>query len=143
MDVVPPAFIGAPIDRSAPEDSVRTLKFGVGLETQVEERLLRGSGASTGIVQARARVVRNLEEADKVERGDILVCRTTSPAWTPLFSRVAGVVADSGGILSHCAIVAREFAIPCVVGVREGSERIRDGMLITVDGGQGTVRLED
>ena len=143
MDVVPPAFIGAPIDRSAPEDSGRTLKFGVGLETQVEERLLRGSGASTGIVQARARVVRNLEEADKVERGDILVCRTTSPAWTPLFSRVAGVVADSGGILSHCAIVAREFAIPCVVGVREGSERIRDGMLITVDGGQGTVRLED
>jgi pyruvate,water dikinase len=87
--------------------------------------------------------VRNLEEADKVERGDILVCRTTSPAWTPLFSRVAGVVADSGGILSHCAIVAREFAIPCVVGVREGSKRIRDGMLITVDGGQGTVRLED
>ena len=143
MDVVPPAFIGAPIDRSGPEDSGRALKFGVGLETQVDERLLRGSGASTGIVQARARVVRNLEEADKVERGDILVCRTTSPAWTPLFSRVAGVVADSGGILSHCAIVAREFAIPCVVGVREGSKRIRDGMLITVDGGQGTVRLED
>jgi rifampicin phosphotransferase len=143
MGVVPPAFIGAPIDRSAPEDSGRTLKFGAGLETQPEGQLLRGSGASVGIVRARARVVRNLEEADKVQQGDILVCRTTSPAWTPLFSRASAVVADSGGILSHCAIVAREFAIPCVVGVREGSARIRDGMIITVDGGQGTVRLED
>ena len=83
-----------------------------------------------------------MEEAGKVGQGDILVCRTTSPAWTPLFSRVAAVVADSGGILSHCAIVAREYAIPCVVGVREGTARIQDGIFITVDGGQGTVSLE-
>ena len=142
MGVVPPAFIGAPADTSATQDSTRSLKFGLGLETQAEERVLRGSGASAGTVRALARVVRTLEEADRVGQGDILVCRTTSPAWTPLFSRVAAVVTDSGGILAHSAIVAREYAIPCVVGVREGTKRIQDGMFITVDGGQGTVSLE-
>jgi pyruvate,water dikinase len=142
MGVVPPAFIGAPVDTSSTQDSTRSLKFGLGLETQVEERVLRGSGASAGTVRGRAKVVRNLEEAGRVGQGDILVCRTTSPAWTPLFPRVAAVVTDSGGILSHSAIVAREYAIPCVVGVREATERIQDGMLIAVDGGQGTVRLD-
>ena len=141
MGVVPPAFIGAPVDPSTTPDTSRGLKFGLGLETQAQERILRGSGASAGIVRGRARVVRSLEEADRVGQGDILVCRTSSPAWTPLFSRVAAVVAESGGILSHCAIVAREYAIPCVVGVREGTERIQDGTFITVDGGQGTVTL--
>ena len=142
MGVVPPLIIGAPLDPATAQAPLNALKFGLGMEIQLEERVLRGSGASAGIVRARAKVVRTLEEADRVEQGDILVCRTTSPAWTPLFARVAAVVADSGGILSHCSIVAREYAIPCVVGVRVGTERIGDGMLITVDGGQGTVRLE-
>ena len=142
MGVVPPLIIGAPLDPATAQPPIYALKFGLGSEMRVEERVLHGSGASAGIVRARAKVVLTLEDADKVERGDVLVCRTTSPAWTSLFGRVAAVVADSGGILSHCAIVAREYAIPCVVGVRVGTERIRDGMLITVDGGQGTVRLE-
>ena len=64
-----------------------------------------------------------------------------SPAWTYLFSRIAAVVADAGAVLSHCAIVAREYGIPCVVGARGATERIRDGMAITVDGEQGTVRI--
>jgi pyruvate,water dikinase len=74
--------------------------------------------------------------------GEILVARTTLPAWTSLFSVAAGVVTDSGGTLSHAAIVAREYGIPCVVGVRVATTAIRDGQTITVDGTDGTVHLQ-
>ncbi len=63
------------------------------------------------------------------------------PAWTPLFGVVAAVVADSGGPLSHCAIVAREYGIPCVAGTQNGTSKIQDGMLISVDGGTGIVTI--
>jgi pyruvate,water dikinase len=65
----------------------------------------------------------------------------SSPPWTPLFAIASGVVTDSGGILSHPAIVAREYGIPCVVGTRVGTEAIPDGAMITVDGDNGTVRV--
>ena len=94
------------------------------------------------MVTAPAKVVRTLNESDKLEPGDVLVCHMTMPAWTPLFSTVGAVVADSGGMLSHCAIVAREYGIPCVVGTREGTQRIRDGQIVTVDGAKGIVRIE-
>ena len=102
---------------------------------------LRGNGASPGIVTGPAKIVRTLDEAAKVQQGDILICRSTSPAWTPFFTQIAAVVTDTGGILSHSAIVAREFAIPCVVGVRHATEILRDGMILTVDGGQGTITI--
>lgn len=102
---------------------------------------LRGIAASPGVAQGRAKVLHSLDQADKVGRGDVLVCRSTSPAWTPLFGRVSAVVTDGGSVLSHCGVVAREYGIPCVVGVRTGTERIRDGMLVRVDGGRGTVDL--
>jgi len=76
-----------------------------------------------------------------VNPGDILVCRMTMPAWTPLFGVVAAVVADSGGPLSHCAIVAREYAIPCVAGTANGTELIKNGMQVRVDGSTGIVRI--
>ena len=78
-----------------------------------------------------------------MESGDILVCRTTAPSWTPLFARVAAVVAETGSVFGHCGIVAGEYAIPCVIGVAGATERVRDGMLITVDGGAGIVRLDE
>ena len=64
------------------------------------------------------------------------------PPWTPLFSTVSAVVADTGGILSHCAIVAREYRIPCVVGTAVGTVTIKDGQRVTVDGSKGLVRIE-
>jgi pyruvate,water dikinase len=66
----------------------------------------------------------------------------TVPPWTPLFSTVSAVVADTGGILSHCAIVAREYKLPAVVGTVLGTRTIQDGMTITVDGSKGIVRIE-
>jgi hypothetical protein len=71
-----------------------------------------------------------------------MVCEMTTPPWTPLFSTVAALVADTGGVLSHCALVAREYRLPAVVGTQIATKTIRDGMVITVDGTQGIVRIE-
>ena len=105
------------------------------------EREVRGAAASRGVATGRAKVVLDLAQQDKLAPGDILVCRTTSPPWTVLFGRAAAVVADTGGPLAHTAITAREYGIPCVVGARGATDRIHDGMRITVDGGTGVVRL--
>ena len=109
--------------------------------SEQDDHLIRGQAASRGVVTARAKVVISLQDAGKFERGDVLVCRSTSPAWTPLLARASAVVADTGGALAHCAIVAREYAIPCVVGASGATQRIQDDMIITVDGGEGVVRL--
>jgi pyruvate,water dikinase len=140
--VVPPLFIGT----QPPEGTVRQPTFerffGFGHEPSRDPKVITGRGASTGVVTGRAKVVRTLAESDKLEPGDVLVCEMTMPSWTPLFSTVSAVVADSGGVLSHCAIVAREYRIPCVVGTQIGSQRLRDGQLLTVDGAKGIVRVE-
>jgi pyruvate,water dikinase len=84
--------------------------------------------------------VRSLADSERLEPGDVLVCPMTSPAWTPLFATIAAVVADAGGALSHTAIVAREYGIPCVVGTRVACREIADGEWIEVDGSAGEVR---
>ena len=104
-------------------------------------RELRGIAASRGVATGSAKVVSDIADADKLRPGDILVCRTTSPPWTVLFGRAAAVVTDTGGALAHTAITAREYGVPCVVGARGATDRIHDGMQITVDGGAGIVRL--
>jgi pyruvate,water dikinase len=86
-------------------------------------------------------VLRSLPEGDGLEEGDVLVAETTAPPWTPLFATVAAVVTDTGGILSHCAVVAREYRIPAVVGAAMATATIRDGQPIEVDGDKGVVRI--
>jgi pyruvate,water dikinase len=78
-----------------------------------------------------------------MRRGDILVARITTPAWTPLFALAAGVVTDVGGPLSHSSIVAREYHIPAVLGTGTATDRLRSGERITVDGDGGTVTVLD
>jgi rifampicin phosphotransferase len=102
---------------------------------------LTGHPASPGRVTGTARVVRSLADAAKLDDGDILVCEMTLPPWVPLFAIASAVVADTGGLMSHCAIVAREFGLPAVVGTQFGTTLITDGMQITVDGGAGSVTL--
>jgi pyruvate,water dikinase len=84
----------------------------------------------------------SLDDADRLGQGEILVCPATMPPWTPLFAIASGVVTDHGGVLSHTAIVAREYQIPAVVGTKVGTSLIQDGQTITVDGNEGTVRLK-
>ncbi len=100
-----------------------------------------GLAGSRGVAEGIARVVMTLEEGDRLHPGEILVTRTTAPLWTPLFGVASAVVTDGGGVLSHCAIVAREYGIPAVVGAQSATHRIRDGARILVDGTNGVVRI--
>jgi pyruvate,water dikinase len=106
-----------------------------------EDGVLRGVGGSRGVVTGRARVIVDLEDADRLEVGDVLVCVMTSPPWTPLFGLAGGVVVDSGDLASHPAIAAREYGIPCVLGLAGVTTTIPDGAMVTVDGAAGTVQV--
>jgi pyruvate,water dikinase len=103
--------------------------------------VLVGVAGSPGVVSGEVKVVRSLAEASTLSDGDIMVCEMTLPPWVPLFSIVGGVVADTGGVLSHCAIVAREFELPAVVGTKVGTTMLENGMHVTVDGTQGRVTI--
>ncbi|HET7560673.1 MAG TPA: PEP-utilizing enzyme, partial [Limnochordia bacterium] len=103
--------------------------------------LLQGHAGSPGVVSGIARVVATLDEAQRVKPGEILVAPTTAPPWTPLFGSIAAIVTDTGGVLSHSAVVAREYGIPAVVGALRATRVIRDGQRIEVDGRAGTVRV--
>ncbi|MFI7054785.1 PEP/pyruvate-binding domain-containing protein [Streptosporangium canum] len=100
---------------------------------------LTGTPGSRGTVTGTARVVRGPGDFARVHPGDILVCPFTDPAWTPLLRIAAGVVTETGGVLSHAAIVAREHAIPAVLGIPNATSRLHDDTVITIDGTTGTV----
>jgi phosphohistidine swiveling domain-containing protein len=102
---------------------------------------VRGVGCSRGVVIGRARVVRDLADAGRVRAGEILVAPWVDPGWTPLLARVAGVVAESGGLLSHAAVIARELGIPAVLGAPSATAVLRDGALVRLDGGDGSAAL--
>ncbi len=102
---------------------------------------ITGVGASTGQVKGKVCIVRSPEEFNKLEKGDILVCTYTDPEWTPLFALAAGVVVDTGGTLSHAAIVAREYGIPAVLATGDATTRLSDGDMVLVDATYGTVAL--
>ncbi len=104
--------------------------------------VLRGNAGSPGKVRGPAKVARSLAEATKLRQGDVLVAETTAPPWTPLFATAAAIVTDTGGILSHCAVVAREYRIPAVVGTGRATAEIRDGQILEVDGDAGLVRID-
>jgi pyruvate,water dikinase len=141
--IVPSPTIGEPPPSTGdPLEEAFAKMFGVPAEPSRDSSIINGIGASAGTAQGRAKVVRSLVEASKVQPGDVLVCEMTMPAWTPLFSTVSAVVADTGGVLSHCAIVAREYRMPCVVQTVVGTSVIKDGMLLTVDGSKGIVRID-
>ncbi|MGW6505743.1 rifamycin-inactivating phosphotransferase [Nonomuraea angiospora] len=104
------------------------------------EGALAGIAVSSGVVEGRARVVLSMDEA-AVEEGDILVTVYTDPSWSPLFVSVKGVVMEVGGVMTHGAVVAREYGLPAVVGVENATRRIEDGRLIRVNGAEGYVEL--
>lgn len=105
--------------------------------------LLQGQPGSSGKAAGRARVILSLADARRLQAGDILVTATTAPPWTPLFMTAAALVTDAGGMLSHGAVVAREFRIPAVVGAFNATSRIRDGQWIEVDGSHGIVHFDE
>ena len=116
-------------------------------ETQIKNDessdTMRGFAVSSGRITAPASVIRGPAEFDKMEPNSILVSPLTTPAWTQLFAHAAGLVTDMGSILAHGSIVAREYGIPAVLGVGNGTVRIKHGQLLTIDGDAGTVLIHE
>jgi pyruvate,water dikinase len=102
---------------------------------------MNGVPVSAGVAEAPALVLEHPHVGENMPDGFVLVCPSTDPAWVPLFVRARGLVMETGGVLSHGAIVAREFGLPAVAGVPEVMRRIRTGQRIRVDGGQGMVTI--
>lgn len=141
--ITPPPVVGT--DYGPPPDNPVTralFRFfgGPPLESK-SPGALQGNPGSPGKVSGIARVVIAISDAGRLQPGDILVTATTSPPWTPFFAIVDGIVTDTGGPLSHCAIVAREYGIPAVVGAAGATAFIADGSEIEVDGDTGVVRI--
>jgi rifampicin phosphotransferase len=137
-DVDPPKTLGTPPSAAAAAGNAHDGRTPP--ETR-EPDVVTGNPGAAGLVRGRARVLRDLRDAGLLRPGEVLVATTTSQPWTPLFGIAAGLVTDTGGVLSHSAVVAREYGLPAVVGTRVGTRRIRDGMLLEVDGDRGTVRI--
>lgn len=142
--IQPPPVLGTPPPGPPPDDpGSRALgKFwGTPPQPPSEPDVLQGSPGSPGTVRGPAKVLRSLSEAAEIQQGEVLIAETTAPPWTPLFATAAAVVTDTGGILSHSAVVAREYGIPAVVGTGMATTTIQDGQTVEVDGDKGVVRL--
>ena len=143
--IVPPPLLGTwPTDQQAPiTPMARAFGRFLGMPQQqdTDPRLIRGNAGSAGLVRGPAKVLATPAEGDKLRQGDVLVARSTAPAWTPLFATAAAIVTDAGGVLSHCAVVAREYRLPAVVGTGVATTRIQDGQMLEVDGTAGIVRI--
>jgi pyruvate,water dikinase len=107
------------------------------------DAVVRGMPGSPGVAEGPVRVIHDASEFGKLQPGEVLVAPYTNPAWTPLFERAAAVVVDSGGPMSHAAIVAREYGIPAVMGTIDATQRLADGQHVLVDGSQGLVMLRN
>jgi pyruvate,water dikinase len=110
-----------------------------GAGTNNGDVILKGLGASPGIVSGASRIVRKLDQLDKVGEGDIIVTEMTTPDMVPAMKRAAGIVTDEGGMTSHAAIVSRELGVPAVVGCGTATSTLEDGQVITLDGDKGTI----
>lgn len=109
--------------------------------TEGDQNILKGSPGSSGVVEGRARVLKNVEELADLLEGEILVATTTSPSWAPAFVKIAGAITDVGGPMCHAAIVCREYGLPTVVGTGKGTHLIKTGDLIRIDGDSGIVQI--
>ena len=111
-------------------------------EQEVEpkgEPILKGQSASPGIGTGKVQIIKSAKEIRKIERGDVLVTRMTTPDFVPAMKKVVAIVTDSGGQTSHAAIVSRELGIPCVVGTKEGTKKLKNNLFITVNGSTGEI----
>jgi phosphohistidine swiveling domain-containing protein len=141
--IKPPHFIGTDYGPPPPGLLSRAFSkfFGTPPEPSNAPDTLGGHAGSPGKVQGIARIIRSLDDAEKLHLGEIVVAETTAPPWTPLFATAGAIVTDTGGVLSHCAVVAREYRIAAVVGTGVATAMITDGQTVEVDGDAGTVRI--
>jgi pyruvate, water dikinase len=118
--------------KEAPKSTGDGIKFS-------EAPILEGAAASPGFGTGEVKILKSPKEIEKVKEGDVLVAEMTSPDYVPAMKKAAAIVTDEGGQTSHAAIVSRELGVPCVVGTKEATKKLKDGMVITVDGSRGYV----
>ena len=136
QELRPPTFVGKAPDRGPGRRPVR----GAARRPRTPDEL-RGTGASAGVVRGTARVALGSEDFGRVQPGDIIVCPSSNPSWVPVFAIAGGLVTNTGGVIRHAAVVAREFGLPAVVGIANATMHIADGRLIEIDGRRGIVQL--
>jgi len=102
----------------------------------------KGISASQGILTGKIRVLNKIEEIPSVQAGEILVVAKTDPGWTPIFSKIGGLITETGGILSHGAVVSREYGIPAVTNIANACQYLKTGQLVTINGYSGTVIIK-
>jgi pyruvate, water dikinase len=141
----PPA-LGRPPDEVA--DPIAVMLWGVTpervrgwLNDTGTGRAVSGVAASAGVAEGRARVVLHPDGLGELEDGEVLIAPSTSPSWTPVFGRLAAAVSETGGVMCHAAIVAREYGLPAVVGAINATSTIKTGTLVRVDGGTGVITI--
>ncbi len=103
--------------------------------------IVKGAAASPGIGTGTVRVLKSPKEIGKVKNGDVLVAPMTSPDYVPAMKRASAIVTDEGGLTSHAAIVSRELGVPCIVGTKEATKKLKENVIVTVDGTKGVVYL--
>jgi len=133
----PPATLGVRPEGSPPPPASSV----AAQRRMARDGILTGTPGSAGVVRGRVRVLRSLADADRVLAGEVLVAPTTSQPWMPLFATAAALVTETGGVLSHAAVVAREYRLPAVVGIAGATRALHDGQMVEVDGDRGLVRI--
>jgi pyruvate,water dikinase len=141
---VPPEVVTEPFTIMLWGITTETIQDWLKPEARAEDaKELKGFAGSPGVVEGPARVIRSAEELEQVQNGEILVCPITTPSWAPVFTRIQATVTDIGGMMSHAAIVCREYGLPAVVGTGYATQTIKTGQRIRVDGTNGTVTILD
>ncbi|WP_242346225.1 PEP/pyruvate-binding domain-containing protein [Anaeromyxobacter terrae] len=134
-----PAGVRELVSRRRATYPIANARWQVELCAKARRGALRGIAASPGVARGRARLIRGEHEFDRLRPGEVLVCPYSNPAWTPLFVSASAVIAETGGVASHAAIVAREYGIPAVMSVPGVTGVLHDGDEVLVDGDRGTV----
>lgn len=117
--------------------------FDQDIELEQIDGMYKGLGACSGVIEGKIVVVDDISNINKIKKGDILVTKQTDPGWICVFPMISGLIVEKGGILSHSAIVAREFGIPAVVGLHKITEKLEDGQKVKVDGDLGVIQCLD
>lgn len=139
----PPQAITEPFTRMLWGITTEQVESWLGVAEEGSEGVLKGMAASSGTVEGRARLIMDSEQLSDIQDGEILVAPVTAPSWGPVFGKIRAAVTDIGGMMSHAAIVCREYGLPAVTGTGSATTTITDGQLIRVDGTTGKVTILD
>ncbi|MBI5226234.1 phosphoenolpyruvate synthase [Candidatus Micrarchaeota archaeon] len=112
-------------------------EVGGGMDASQATVLLKGLGAAPGIATGPVKILRSSKEIDKIQKGDVLVAKMTSPDYVPAMKKAVAIITDEGGMTCHAAIVSRELGVPCIVGSSNGTQILKDGQIVTVDAKRG------